>query len=117
MPKLIAIALGLSLLSFTAVAQAQPAPRPDPIAPADGSAATLQGVEARSITSSFNVGAPNTFELPASNPAGASVSLPGLEAIEIKSGSGNIGNPSNIYPLDNSERGGGVQVLYRITQQ
>jgi hypothetical protein len=120
MSKAIAIATTLILLGFTASTQAQsPAGKPE-IAPAstvsDGSAATLKGVEGRSININFNVAAPDSFELPTSSSSANPTSLPGLESIEIKPGLEGVNNPSNVYPLDNSARGGGVQVLYRIKQ-
>jgi hypothetical protein len=87
------------------------------ILPSDGSAATLQGLEARSISINFNVAAPTSFELPNSTNPKNPASLLGLEKIEVKPGLEGINNPSNVYPVDNSERGGGVQVLYRIDQK
>jgi hypothetical protein len=113
----------LIFLTCALSAQAQPnlnrpAIVPDDAAlPANHGAAKLQGVEARSININFNVAAPNTFELPVSNRAANPVTLPGLESIEIKSGLEGISNPSNVYPTDSSERGGGAQVLYRIQQK
>lgn len=113
----------LIFLTCALSAQAQPnlnrpAIVPDDAAlPANRGAAKLQGLEARSININFNVATPSTFELPASNRASNSVTLPGFEAIEIGPGLQGISNPSNVYPTESFERGGGAQVLYRIQQK
>ncbi len=118
MPKVIAIATTLIFLGFAPSTHAQSAvPQPKQAPVQEGSAATLQGVEARSININFNVVAPGSFELPTSSRSAQPTSLPGLESIEIKPGLEGVNNPSNVYPVDNSERGGGVQVLYRINQR
>ena len=117
MSKAIAMATTLIFLNLAAPNQAKssvPQSKPAPIA--TGSAATLQGVEGRSVNINFNVPAADTFNLPNSSNAQKPTSLPGLESIEIKPGLEGVNDPSNVYPIDNPERGGGVQVLYRIKQ-
>jgi hypothetical protein len=114
MKTIAALTTSFIVTSFATVAYGQAAPT--------GSAASLEGVRARSVQTNTPAKARTTLESPAAstNP-NATRNLNELlgvsDRFELRTGPTAEENGSNVYPNDRSNTDTGVRVLYRLDQQ
>lgn len=114
MKTIAALTTSFIITSFATVADGQTAPT--------GSAASLEGVRARSVPTNTPATAKTTLDNPTpSTSPNSTRSLNELlgvsDRFELRTGPTANENGSNVYPNDRSTSDTGVRVLYRLDQQ